>query len=47
MTNKGHEITLTVKPIEGLVDGLNVEIYGTYSKNVNEVTKVTVELDRS
>lgn len=45
MTNKGHELTLTLKPIEGLVKGLNVEIFGTYAKNVNEVTKVTNDVD--
>lgn len=45
MTNKGHELTLSVKPIEGLVDGLDLEIFGSYAKNVSEVTKVTDQID--
>ena len=45
MTNKGHELTLTLKPIYGLVKGLNWELFGTYSKNVNKVVKITDEID--
>lgn len=45
MTNKGHEITLNLKPIEGLVDGLNWDLFATYSKNENEVVKITDDID--
>jgi TonB-linked SusC/RagA family outer membrane protein len=45
MTNKGHEVTLSLKPIDGMVQDLSVEIFGTYSKNINEVTKVSDDTD--
>lgn len=45
MTNKGHEVTLSLKPIDGMVQDLSVEIFGTYSKNISEVTKVSDETD--
>ncbi|XOV95322.1 MAG: SusC/RagA family TonB-linked outer membrane protein [Bacteroidota bacterium] len=45
MTNKGHEVTLSIKPIAGLVDGLSWEIFGTYAKNINEVVKITDDID--
>ncbi|SMD33007.1 TonB-linked outer membrane protein, SusC/RagA family [Reichenbachiella faecimaris] len=45
MTNKGHELSLTLKPIHGLVNGLDLELFGTYAKNVNEVVKVADGID--
>jgi TonB-linked SusC/RagA family outer membrane protein len=45
MTNKGHELTLNLKPIAGMVSGLKWDLFFTYSKNKNEVTKVTDEID--
>ena len=45
MTNKGHELTLGIKPIDGLIDGLKLELFATYSRNVNEVVKITDEID--
>jgi TonB-linked SusC/RagA family outer membrane protein len=45
MTNVGHEITLTLKPIYGMVKGLNWELFGTYSKNTNKVVKITDEIN--
>jgi TonB-linked SusC/RagA family outer membrane protein len=44
MTNKGHELTLSVKPIYGVVDGLDVELFGSWAKNVNEVVKVADDI---
>jgi hypothetical protein len=45
MVNKGHEITLSVRPIDGMVDGLKWELFGNYAKNTNEVVKITDEID--
>ena len=45
MENKGHELTVTLKPLNGVVEGLNFEIFGTYSKNENEVVKITDDID--
>jgi len=45
MTNKGHELTLNLKPIQGMVRGLTWDLFATYARNVNEVTKVTDEID--
>lgn len=45
MTNKGHEVTLSIKPIAGLVDGLSWEVFGTWAKNINEVVKITDDID--
>ena len=45
MTNKGHEITLNIKPITGLVDGLTWDLFATYSKNTNEVVEISDESD--
>jgi len=45
MENKGHELTLTLKPLDGVVEGLNFEVFGTYSTNDNKVVKITDELD--
>lgn len=44
MTNKGHELTVTVKPIPGVVRGLDWELFATYAKNVNRVEKITDEI---
>ena len=45
MTNKGHEITLGIKPIAGMVSGLNWELFGTFAKNKNRVEKITDDID--
>ncbi|MCB0645981.1 MAG: SusC/RagA family TonB-linked outer membrane protein [Saprospiraceae bacterium] len=45
MTNKGHELTVNVKPIVGLVKGLHWELFATYAKNVNNVEKITDDID--
>ena len=45
MTNKGHEVSLGIRPIAGMVPGLNWELFGTYAKNVNKVEKITDEID--
>ncbi|MBC6999754.1 SusC/RagA family TonB-linked outer membrane protein [Cytophaga sp. FL35] len=45
MENKGHELSLTLKPINGLVDGLNFELFGTFSTNDNEVVTITDDID--
>lgn len=45
MINKGHEITLNIKPIEGMVSGLHWDLFGSFAKNINEVTKITDEID--
>lgn len=45
MTNKGHEITLGIKPIAGVVPGLNWELFGTFAKNNNKVEKITDDID--
>jgi TonB-linked SusC/RagA family outer membrane protein len=45
MTNKGHELALTIKPIDGLVRGLTWDINLLYAKNDNKVTKVTDDID--
>jgi TonB-linked SusC/RagA family outer membrane protein len=45
MENKGHELSLTLKPFNGLVDGLNFELFGTYSKNENKVITITDDID--
>jgi TonB-linked SusC/RagA family outer membrane protein len=45
MENKGHELSMTLKPIQGLIDGLNFELFGTYSKNENNVVKITDDID--
>ena len=44
MTNKGHELTVTLKPIVGLVKGLHWELFGTYAKNTNRVEKITDDI---
>lgn len=45
MTNKGHELSLSIKPLENVVRGLDWEIFGVYAKNQNEVVKITDEID--
>ncbi|WP_341228034.1 SusC/RagA family TonB-linked outer membrane protein [uncultured Arcticibacterium sp.] len=45
MTNKGHEVSLTLRPIQGLVQGLNWDINLNYSKNESNVVKITDEID--
>jgi TonB-linked SusC/RagA family outer membrane protein len=45
MTNKGHEVTLGIKPIAGMVPGLSWELFGTFAKNTNRVEKITDEID--
>lgn len=45
MTNKGHEVTLGIKPIAGLVKGLNWEVFGNYARNVNTVETITDDID--
>ena len=45
MVNKGHELTLSLRPLNTVVNGLDFEIFATYSKNDNEVIKITDELD--
>ncbi|WP_179348451.1 SusC/RagA family TonB-linked outer membrane protein [Winogradskyella pacifica] len=45
MENKGHELTLSLKPLNGVVDGLDFELFGSYAKNDNEVVKITDDLD--
>ncbi len=45
MVNKGHELTLSLRPLNTVVNGLDFEMFATYSKNDNEVKKITDELD--
>lgn len=45
MTNRGHEVTLNLKPIVGLVKGLTWDLFVTYATNENEVKKITDEID--
>lgn len=45
MTNKGHELAINLKPIEGLVKDLYWDVDLIYSKNVNEVVRISDELD--
>jgi hypothetical protein len=45
MQNKGHEITFSVRPLNKVVSGLNFELFATYSKNDNEVIKISEDSD--
>jgi len=45
MENKGHELALTLKPLQGMVEGLNFELFGAYSQNKNEVITITDDID--
>ena len=40
ISNKGHELAVTLRPITGLVKGLSWDINLAYSRNVNEVVKI-------
>ena len=44
MENIGHELTLALRPLKGIVDNLDFEIFGTYSKNDNKVIKITDDI---
>lgn len=44
MENKGHEGTLSLRPLKGIVKDLNFEIFGTFSQNDNEVIKISDEI---
>ncbi len=41
MTNKGHEIKLNLRPIQGLVKDLSWDLDLIYSENKNEVVKIS------
>jgi len=45
MENVGHELTLSLRPLKGIVEDLNFELFGTFSKNDNEVIKITDDID--
>ncbi len=45
MVNKGHELSLNLKPIDGMVPGLTWDLNFMYSKNINEVKKITDDID--
>ncbi len=45
MENKGHELSLTLKPLQGVVEGLDFELIGAFSKNTNEVITITDDID--
>ncbi len=45
MVNNGHELTLSLKPLNRVVNGLDFEMFASYSKNDNEVIKITEDLD--
>jgi len=45
MTNKGHEVALTLRPLTN-PNGLNWDINLLYARNVNEVTKINPEADQ-
>ncbi len=45
MTNKGHELTLTLKPLSGIVKNVQWDVFATYARNVNKVEKITDEID--
>ncbi|ULC60230.1 SusC/RagA family TonB-linked outer membrane protein [Flaviramulus sp. BrNp1-15] len=45
MENKGHELSLTLKPINGVIEGLDFELFGAYSTNDNEVVTITDDID--
>jgi TonB-linked SusC/RagA family outer membrane protein len=41
MTNKGHELSINLRPIQGLVKDLTWDINLIYAKNTNEVTFIS------
>ena len=45
MTNKGHEVTLNLQPVMGLVPGLKWDLFVAYARNRNEVVNVTDGID--
>ncbi len=45
MENIGHELSLTLRPLIDVVNGLDFELFGTYSTNDNEVIKITDDID--
>lgn len=45
MENVGHEVTLSLKPLRGLVQDFDLDLFGTFSTNDNEVIKITDEID--
>lgn len=45
MTNKGHELAVNLKPIDGVVQDLYWDVDLIYSKNVNEVVSISDESD--
>ncbi|GAA5225215.1 TonB-dependent receptor domain-containing protein [Membranihabitans marinus] len=45
MTNKGHELSLNIKPIDGMVKDLYWDVNLIYSKNTNEVVKISEDTD--
>ena len=45
MTNKGHELSLILRPIKDLIKGLSWDINLLYSQNRNNVVKITDEID--
>ena len=45
MTNKGHELRLNLRPIQGMVDGLTWDLDFIYSKNTNEVVSISEDSD--
>ncbi|AVR44159.1 hypothetical protein C7S20_02140 [Christiangramia fulva] len=44
MTNKGHEATLSIRPLKNVIDDLNFELFGTFSKNDNEVVNIAEDI---
>lgn len=45
MTNKGHEVSLNLRPIKDLVKGLTWDINLLYARNRNNVVKITDDID--
>lgn len=45
MVNKGHEVRLNLRPIQGLVNGLTWDLDFIYSKNENEVVEISEDTD--
>lgn len=45
MENVGHEATISLKPLYGVVEGLDFELFGTLSQNKNKVIKIADGID--
>ncbi len=45
LENKGHELTAVLKPLNGIIDNLDFELFGTFSKNNNKVLKISDNTD--